>query len=489
VGDHAPLAVGLLAGGSVLVHLVSRLLGAKNQALAVTSTVVCAASLGLLLASSGAMTRAEDAGIVLGGTCEGNPGGVLLSAVGLILGVLVSTFSGTYLAHDQRRESYYSLFLLMAAGITGALLANDVFVIYLCTVLSSASAYALVAFRRHTDTAVEAGFKYAVMGAMGSSLVLFGVGFVYRDSGGFVLAEVAAVGRTLAPIGPALIVAGYAIKSALVPAHTWLPDAHARAPSSVSAMLSGIYIEANLYVMIRLALMMGWSPRVLGFLLVVLAALNMTIGNVMALRQTYGKRLLAYSSVSQVGYMLLAFGLGLMSGSQRLIAAGLFLVVAHAWMKGLAFLVKGILHHYYEAALLDDLNGMAMRVPLAAWLLALAVAGLAGVPPLAGFLGKWELAVGALEILRGGDAAVVSVALAVFVVNSLIALGYYLPLAGRLFLGSAVSADGASDGVAVSPWMSVPISVMGGLVVVCGVWPGPILDLARQAADHLLRGL
>lgn len=490
MGDNGALVVGLLAGGSALVHLISRLLGAENRVLAVITTLVFVGSLGLLLAPSTAIAQAVD----VGGVFEAHAAGVLLSAVSLILGALVSTFSGEYVAYDQRRESYYCLLLLMGAGIVGALLAGDVFVIYLSTVLSSASAYALVAFRRHTDTAVEAGFKYAIMGAMGSALVLFGIGFVYRESGELLLPEVMAAGQVLSPLGPGLIVAGYAIKSALVPAHTWLPDAHGRAPSSVSAMLSGIYIETNLCVMIRLGLMMGWSPRAFGLLLVLLALLNMTVGNLMALRQSYGKRLLAYSSVAQVGYMLLAFGLGLiglglMSGSQTLIAAGLFLVVAHAWMKGLAFLVKGILHHYYDATLLDDLDGMAARVPLTAGLFCVALAGLAGIPPLAGFLGKWQLVVGALETVSARDTIVVSVALVAFILNNLIALGYYLPLMGRLFVRRGAMTDEVPHGVAVSPWMSVPTLVLAGLVVICGVWPGPILAFARQAAEQLLGGL
>jgi len=337
-----------------------------------------------------------------------------------------------------------------------------------------------VADRRHTATAVEAGIKYAVMGSLGSALVLFGIGFVYRDTGALALGQIAAAVDALSPVGPAFIVAGYAIKAALVPAHTWLPDAHGRAPSSVSAMLSGVYIETNAFIMVRLGLILGWSPRGLGLLLVAMAVLNMLVGNVMALRQSYGKRLLAYSSVAQMGYIMVPLGLGLAYERPEVVSAALYILVAHAAMKGLAFLCKGVSHFYLGATTVDDLDAFAHRLPLVGGSFVIALAGLAGVPPAAGFMGKWQSIITALPI--GGP--VVALGIGLLVLNSLLGVGYYVPLIGRL-LRRPVE---AAPRLAASLWMQAPIVALVVAVLVLGVWPGPLLDVTRRAAEALLGG-
>lgn len=481
--------IAALGAGAVATYLTGRLWRRDSRLLAALTAAAYGVSLALLYGAANDIAPGALAGSADGRGAAflvADPGGLLVGATGLVLGLAVAIYSGAYLALDQRYESYYPLLLLMSAGILGMLLAADLFVLYLFTMLSAVSAYVLVAFRRHTDSAVEAGFKYAVMGSLGSALILFGLGFVYRQNGHLQLVTLPEGGGPLVWLGPALIVAGLAVKGALVPAHTWLPDAHGRAPSSVSAMLSGVYVESNVYVMVRLGLALGWAQRGYGLLLVVLAVLNMVVGNTMALRQGYGKRLLAYSSVAQMGYMLLAFGLALATGSELLFATGLFLVVGHAWMKGLAFLAKGVCHFYCDATLVEDLDGIARRMPATAGLFAVALAGLAGVPPLAGFLGKWQLAVDALRAGNGRDGLLVAALMLVFLVNALVALGYYLPLIGRMWRRGTAGEVGQN--VRVSRWMLAPAAALAGLIVLTGVWPGPVYVLAMRAAERLLGG-
>jgi len=470
-----PLALGVLA-----VYLVARVFTRCNGVLASLTALAYALSLLSVLQLVG-RTPAE--GYPSWGQVGGeailraDPAALLLALVSLVLGLAVALYSGRYLALDRRYENYYPLLLLLSSGVLGMLMAVELFTLYLFTVLTSAAAYVLVAFRRRTETAVEAGFKYAIMGGMAAILILAGIGYIYRAGNGLTLPLPRGQGAW-PTVGMGLLLAGYAVKGALVPAHAWLPDAHGRAPSSVSAMLSGIVIEANVYVMVKVALGVGWPARQLGWLLIGMALLNMTVGNVMALMQDYGKRLLGYSSIAQVGYILLAWGVGLVYGLPEAIAAGLLLLVAHAAMKGLAFLSKGVCHFYCDATRVEELDGMAHRLPIAAGTFIVALAGLAGIPPLAGFVAKWQILVAALQ----GAGWITWLVIGGLLLNSLLSLGYYVPLMGRILKPH----DGAHEGMRVSYWMVVPTLGLSALVVLLGVSPHMLWNLVQEAAQFLL---
>jgi formate hydrogenlyase subunit 3/multisubunit Na+/H+ antiporter MnhD subunit len=475
----APLLV--LGAGAFGLYLVACLLTRANGTLAALTAGVYGASLLLLLAHGSDVAAGRYPVWPVG---EGEalvfqlePGAFLLAAVGLSLGLLVAIYSGHYIALDQRYIYYYPLLLSLSAGMMGMVMAVDLFTLYLFTMLASGAAYILVAFRRRTDTAIEAGFKYVVMGSVGAILILAGIGYLLREAEALTMPFSRAYG-VWGRLGLAFVLAGFGIKSALVPAHTWLPDAHSRAPSSVSALLSGIIIETNLYALLKAGLGIGWPARTLGLLLIVLSLLNMTVGNSLALVQTYGKRLLGYSSVAQVGYIMMALGLGLTFDRPEIIAAGLFLIVAHAAMKGLAFLAKGAFHFYCDATTLDELRGVGRRLPVASACFVVAVAGLAGVPPLVGFVGRWQTLVGA----SAGDGFIVWLAVSFLLLNSLLSLGYYLPLVGRVL----APGEGSGGRMAMSAWMLWPIVLLATLVILLGVAPHPIWGLAEAAGRFLL---
>jgi len=471
-----------LGAGAFVVYLVARVITRRNGILAALTALIYGASLGSVIwlgkgVSAGPYPAWSPSGSV-SPVFLIEPGALLISIVTLSLGLLVAIYSGRYLALDRRYESYYPLLLSLSAGIVGMVIAVDIFVLYLFTVLTSGAAYVLVAFRRSTETAIEAGFKYVIMGGLGAILILAGIGYVYRETGTLSL-PFKAWGKGLwSQLGMAFVIAGYGIKGALVPAHTWLPDAHGRAPSSISALLSGILIEANLYVLVKVGLGMGWPTRELGWVLIVLSLLNMTVGNMLALVQEYGKRLLGYSSIAQVGYMLMAFGLGLVYERPGVVSAGLFLIVAHAVMKGLAFLCKGVCHFYCNATLVEELRGIGPRIPVTASCFVVALAGLMGVPPLAGFMGKWQTLV---SVSRNADMAI-WIAVGAFVLNNLLSLGYYLRLIGLIIRQD----NSGKERVYVSCWMLVPLTVLAGLVVCVGLFPQSVLSLTDEAARFLL---
>lgn len=459
-----------LAAGAFFVYLIARFITARNEVLASFSALVC-----LLALLSLTMLARRCVGCI---PAWGNfaPGGVVLraeagalviSGIALGLGVCIALYSGCYLAQDQHHITYYPLVLLMLLGLVAMVMTSDLFSLYLCCELMSIAAYVLVAFRRATDTAIEAGFKYLMMGSVGTLTMLMGVALVYRETGSVAIHQALVAPGLWARAGLGCLWVGLSVKSALVPTHTWLPDAHGRAPSSISALLSGVVIPSALYVLLKVSLGVGIPARDVGLVLLVLALLNMTLGNVMALLQTHVKRMLAYSTIAQMGYAMFGVAVGLRYGLPAAVQAGFFLLVAHAAMKGLAFLSKGVCHFYCHTTTIAELRGIFYRLPLAAVTLALALAGLAGVPPLAGFVGKWFLL---SEILRAGDALAYG-AVVLFLLNSLVALGYYLPLIATLF--APLPEGDAVEQVAVSAWMSVPLVLLAALVVGMGVFPEP----------------
>jgi len=273
----------------------------------------------------------------------------------------------------------------------------------------------------------------------------------------------------------------------MVPMHTWLPDAHSQAPSGISAMLSGVVIQAGLVALLRaLVALAGVTPS-WGIVLMAFGALNMLYGNLLALRQDQVKRLLAFSSLSHVGYMLLGLGISLHVGQAAGAQGAFFHLVNHGLMKGLAFLAAGALLYCLHLALgshdaltIRDLDGAAKRYPLPALTLSIAVLALGGLPPLNGFMSKWQIFVAGFQTHN-----VVIAGLVVFAaLNSVLSLGYYAPLVNALYRREPSAA--VQRGAAVPGGMLVPLGALALAVIVLGVWPSLLDWLTRPAGTALL---
>ncbi|TFG69997.1 MAG: hypothetical protein E4H27_06510, partial [Anaerolineales bacterium] len=227
-----------LVGGAFAVYLTARLVTRQNAVLASLTALVLILSL-ILVGQLDSDTRLA---VTNGGPMpawgnftpgavflQADPGAVLIAEVALGLGIFVALFSGRYLALDKRYETYYPLLLLLMTGIIGMVLAVDLFNLYLFCELMSLCTYVLVAFRRRTDTAIEAGFKYLIMGSVGTITMLFGISYVFRATGSIILPIANCMDTLAGRTGLAFLMVGFGIKSAVVPLHTWLPDAHGRA--------------------------------------------------------------------------------------------------------------------------------------------------------------------------------------------------------------------------------------------------------------------
>jgi proton-translocating NADH-quinone oxidoreductase chain N len=415
---------------------------------------------------------------------------VFLGLIALSLGTIVCLYSVIYMEHDKGQEYYYPLLLLMVAGIVGIGLATDFLVLYLFFELMSIPSYALVVFRRHEWMAIEAGMKYIVMGAVGSAFAFFGISLVYFQTGTLQFNDLVGMLSTTPILQAALLflIIGFGVKAAIVPLHTWLPDAHSAAPSGISAMLSGIVIGAGFFTLLRSLLVFTGTGLAAGELLIILALITMSVGNLMAYsqlshKQADLKRILAYSSVAQMGYILLGVGVGLAYGIRVGYEGGLFHIMTHAFMKGLAFLCAGAIIHQLGTRYVDEMEGIGLSMKVTGFAFALSLLALAGIPPLSGFMSEWMVFSG--SIMTYGVIGLWGIAIAVIaLLNALLSLGYYLPIIKTMYLPA--ERKGILKARDPSAVMLLAIGILAGLTIILGVWPELGLKAVKPAVDILV---
>ncbi len=353
--------------------------------------------------------------------------GLLFVGLTLALMLLVLIYSRSEIGEAVGAEKYYALLLILTGALIGLSCATDLFNLWLWFELMVTTTFFLIAFHRDDPLALEAVIKYLVQSTLGTALVLFGIALVLAQTGTLDLAQIHAEG-----IGGALLLVGFGVKLALVPLHTWLPDAYSQSPDGISVLQAGVVTQAGLIALLRVLVPLTSFAT----LFLIAGIVNMVVGNLLALRQTDLKRLLAYSSLPHIGYIIFGIGVGLSTGTPDGIQSGLFHLLNHGLMKGLAFLAAGalllVLHRQRgidRPLRIDDLAGAARRAPLASLALILALLSLAGIPPLAGFMSKWQIF--AAGVSAGSPLIILLTVFAAL--NSLFSLAYYLPVVNALF--------------------------------------------------------
>ena len=404
---------------------------------------------------------------------------IFMAFSAVLLGFFTTLYSYSYMEHDTRLTEYYTLLSAMIVGMVGVAFSGDFFTLFIFWELMGLTSYVLVAFRKDRPEPIEAGLKYFVMGALGSTIIFFGMAFLYGMAGTVNFAQISTVIRGQ-PINVWLILVfttflvGFGIKTAIVPLHTWLPDAHPEAPSPISAMLSGMLIETGLYALTRV-LFITFEPSVFQSTIAILSALTMTFANILAILQNDIKRMLAYSSISQIGYMLV----GLSSGTVYGILGMLLHVFNHSLMKGLAFLSSGSIVHMTGTRDINRLKGVGRMMPYTTLSLFIAFLGLGGVPSTNGFVSKF--------ILFGSSAEVGNWWLLILgVLNSAFSMGYYLRYMKTLISEPSDEVKNVKE----APKLMVLISlIMAALIILLGIWPEPVLINAERASNALINGL
>jgi multicomponent Na+:H+ antiporter subunit D len=309
-----------------------------------------------------------------------------------VVGLAATIYSVQYMRLYTSKLRYYSLFLLMVAGMNGVVLTGDMFNLYVFMEIAAIASYALVAFGCEHEE-LEASFKYAVLGSVASSLILIGIALTYAITGTLNMAQVAqqlSETQTTSPftLALALFICGFGLKAALVPFHAWLPDAHPSAPAPISAMLSGVLIKAiGVYVLARLLFNVLGTPAVMPHILLILRILGMTsmiIGALLSIGQWDMKRLFAYSSISQVGYIILGMGLGTQLG----LIGAFYHLMNHSVFKSLLFLNAGAVEYSTGTRDMRQMGGLNRRMPVTGATSLVGSMAIAGVPPFNGFWSK-----------------------------------------------------------------------------------------------------
>lgn len=383
---------------------------------------------------------------------------------------------------------FYVLALMTLLGQMIMISGNSFLIIYLGLELMSLSLYALVALRRDHAVSTEAAMKYFVLGAMASGFMLYGMSMLYGATGSLNLTQVAAsvssdtANKMVLVLGLVFMVAGLAFKLGAAPFHMWAPDVYQGAPTSVTLLLGAAPKLAAFAICMRLlveglgAMAADWQQ-----MLIVMAVASMAVGNITALAQTNIKRMLAYSTISQMGFMLLGLLSGVFDGSTAVSAANaysasMFYAVTYVLTTLGSFAVIMLLSRSgFEADTLDDFKGLNQRSPWFAAVMMVLLLSLAGVPPMVGFFAK-------LSVLEAALAAGHLWLVIVAVLMSLIGAFYYLRIVKLMYFDAPTD----TSPIIADRSMQITLSVNGIAVVLLGILPGPLMTACFYAISQSL---
>jgi NADH-quinone oxidoreductase subunit N len=443
------------------------------------------AALGLAVALGLSLAQAGQSVTGFGGMVSADGFAVFLNVL-----VLGSGVAGVALAYDYlkrtgiERGEYYVLLLFCISGIMLMAYATDLIVIFLALELLSIPLYVLAGFARPRSDSEEASLKYFLLGSFASAFVLYGIAMVYGATAHTGLRDVVAAidsGSANTPLlvaGGALLLAGFGFKVAAVPFHMWTPDVYQGAPSavtgfmSVGAKIGGFAALLRIFVFAFPKLAATLSPAAW-----VIAALTMIVGNVLAISQTNIKRLLAYSSIANAGYILMAFvSFGSPTVANDAVASALFYLAAYALTSFAAWAVVIALEQSEGRGLaLDDYAGMGRKYPLLSAVMLIAMLSFTGIPPTVGFWGKFYLF---RTAIAGGNIGLALIGLLTSVVSAF----YYLRVLVVMYMREG------DPSARREPWGSLTAVVSAAGMLIFSVLPGALFTWASQAVMRLLSG-
>jgi len=412
---------------------------------------------------------------------------LFFNLVFLMVALLTIIASHSYLKKEEPHQAeYYGLLFLAVTGMMLVAAATDLFVLYLSFELSSLSTFALVAFRKRDKRATEASLKFFIIGAVSSALILFGISVLILIAGSLnpVGATTSLAGLRALLVTPALqasgmeapfiiavifLLAGFGFKVATVPFHMWAPDVYEGSPTTISVFLAagskkvGVAAMFQVFLVALLAAQVDWQLALAG-----LAIATMTVGNVLAIPQRNIKRMLAYSSISHAGFLLI--GVAAFKGDFG--TPGLLIyLLAYTFTNLGAFFIAMLLEQRLGSLDIPDYAGLSQRSPALAALMALFMLSLTGIPPTAGFFGKFYIFGGAIN---NGLIWLAVVAIA----NSVVALYYYVNVIRVMYLLPASSREPVTGAAALQ--VALGITALGTLVI--GIFPQPFINLVGAAA-------
>ena len=384
---------------------------------------------------------------------------------------LSGLYSWRYIEREKHLGYYYTLYLMLSGGVLGLVLTGDVFNMFVMIEIMTFAAVALATFRNYKEGALEAAFKYLTIGSVGSSCTLLGVTLLYMQCHTLNMAELSArlASQGLTPttvLAFGLMFTGFCVKSFVVPFHTPAADAYQTAPTSISMIFSGMVNKAGVYGMIRLAFVIfrAMDNSAIQVIMVVIGAVTMFVGVTMALAQHNFKRLLAFHSISQIGYVFMAIGLSTTLG----LPGGLYHAMNHTLFKGLLFLTAGCVCYSAGAVDLDNLGGMAKKMPESTVCFLIGALSISGIPPFNGFASKWMIYQAAYEkaVITGHFGYLLCTVLAVVV--SVMTLASFIKVTHAVFFGRPHKEIADRNEVPIG--MRIPMWIMAALCVLSGLF-------------------
>lgn len=392
-------------------------------------------------------------------------------------------FSINYMQERRGLAEYYALLALLSIGLVGVFITSNLMLFYFCWELMLVPAYFIIGGWGYKEP-YRAAFKFFIFTHTGAVFVLLGIGAIFMVTGDLDMLQAQAA---LMTANPELIkwillslTTGFAVKMAAVPVHMWLPDAHSEAPAPMSALLSGVIISAGAYAILRVSLGTVF-PAVMAtdfggqFLhgLAVFGIISAFFGSLIALVENDIKRIIAYSSIAHMGYVL--FGLSLFP-FQEAIAGTVLHLVNHAVSKGLLFLSAGAVMKQLEIRDVREMGGLAGQMPVTATSSTVAALSIAGIPPFACFMSEFLIFVGAFQTINNDNFYLLPTAL--MLVATVLSLAYALRFVGHIFLGSAKH-EKVSD---VPFFMKLAMIILMVFVIILGVWPTFFIQLITSVA-------
>lgn len=491
--QHFPIySIMVLFLGAFLIVMLGRNKAVRNilALLAVTASFCFLAALVKPVMINGEIIaywmggRAPAGGYAIGIALE-------VDALSLFFGLLVATavlvsciYSIQYMSHDHNVREYYTLFLMLSGGVMGLVLSGDIFNMFIMVEILTFAAVALTAFRNTAKGALEAAFKYLVVGSMGSTCILVGTIMLYAQVHTLNFAQLSALIpgnlNNATKLAFALLFIGFGTKAFIVPFHPLAADAHGAAPASISVLISGVLTKSGIYGIIRLCyfLFQSMGLGTIQFMLVFFGCLSMFICVTMALAQHDFKRLLAFHSISQIGYVLTAVGLCTALG----ISAGLYHAMNHTLFKGLLFLAAGAVLHQTGTTDLDRLGGLSKKMPWTTVLFLIGAFSISGIPPFNGFASKWMIYQATYEkAVESGNIGFLLVTI-IALITSVLTLASFVKVSQSVFFGQLPKEY--EDVKEVSFGMRFAMCIFALLCVVTGLFPGVVTKYLTEPAAN-----
>ena len=413
----------------------------------------------------------------------------LFAAVVTVVWILAGFYAFEYMKHEKEEKRYFGFYVLVFGVLYALVFAGNMVTYYLFYEMMTLLSMPLVLHSK-TKEAIMGGLKYLFYSLFGAYMVLFGIYFLNKytltlnfTAGGALDMQAVVGNEGILLVAAFAMIVGFGVKAGMFPLHAWLPTAHPVAPAPASAVMSGIIVKMGVLGMLRVVYYLFGAEFIRGTWVqtvwLVLSLITVFMGSMLAYREKVTKKRLAYSTVSQISYILFGMALLVPEG----LTGSLLHVIFHAVIKSTLFMCAGAIIYKTGKTSVDELKGIGKEMPVTIWCYTFASAALIGIPPASGFISKWHLAIGSLD---SGIATFSWVGPVVLLISALLTAGYLLPITVNGFLPGADFDYGSVNKKEPVKMMVIPIMILAVLAILLGVFPTPLTNYITAIVNMVL---